>query len=101
MQQQGIAKHLLTISIFFDLILDRSKISLIRVSSILLAFWIFLAFSATSSGISPRRINSFNPIIVLMGVRISWLMLEKKLFSALFNSSISFFCRLESSFSFS
>ena len=56
--------------------------SLIRVSSSLLAPWIFLAFSATSSGISPRSVISFNPMIVLMGVRISWLMLEKKWFSA-------------------
>ena len=66
--------------------------SLISVSSSLLAPWIFLAFSATSSEISSRRMISLSPMIVLMGVRISWLMLEKKLFSARFSSSISFFC---------
>ena len=79
-------------SIFPDLILEMSKMSLIRVRSSLLAPWMFLAFSATSGGISPRRVISFRPIMVLMGVRISWLMLEKKWFSAWFSSSISFFC---------
>ena len=42
---------------------------------------------------------SFRPMMVLMGVRISWLMLEKKWFSARFSSSISFFCRWERAFS--
>ena len=60
-----------TISILPDLILDRSIMSLMRVSNILLAPWMFLAFSAISSEISPRRIISFNPIMVLIGVRIS------------------------------
>ena len=59
----------------------------------------FRAFSATSSEMSPRRMISLRPIMVLMGVRISWLMLEKKWFSARFSSSISFFCCWESSFS--
>ena len=73
--------------------------SLISVSSSLLAPWIFLAFSATSSEMSSRRMISFSPMMVLIGVRISWLMLEKKLFSARFSSSISFFCCWERAFS--
>ena len=73
--------------------------SLMRVSKSLLAPWMFRAFSATSSEMSSRRSISFKPIIVLMGVRISWLMLEKKWFSARFSSSISFFCCWERAFS--
>ena len=76
-----------------------SSVSLISVSSSLLAPWMFRAFSAISSGMSFRRMSSFSPMMVLMGVRISWLMLEKKLFSARFSSSISFFCRWERAFS--
>ncbi len=68
----------MTISIFPDLILDMSRMSLISESSSLLAPWIFLAFSATSSEVFSRKMISFRPMIVLMGVRISWLMLEKK-----------------------
>ena len=70
------------ISIFPDLILEMSRMSLIRVSSSLLAPWMFRAFSATSGGMLPRRVISFRPMMVLIGVRISWLMLEKKWFSA-------------------
>ncbi len=73
--------------------------SLMRDSSILLAPWMFRAFSATSSEMSSRRMISLRPIMVLMGVRISWLILEKKLFSARFSSSISFFCRWVRAFS--
>ena len=82
----------MTISIFPDLIFERSKVSLISVSSSLLAPWMLRAFSATSSEMSSRRMISLSPMIVLMGVRISWLMLEKKWFSARLSSSISFFC---------
>ncbi len=72
---------------------------MISESSSLLAPWMFLAFSATSSEVLSRRMISFSPMIVLIGVRISWLMLEKKWFSAWFSSSISFFCRWERAFS--
>ena len=73
--------------------------SLIRCSSILLAAWMFIASSATSSEISSRRIISLRPTIVLIGVRISWLMLEKNWFCALFSLSISRSCCRESAIS--
>ena len=40
----------------------------------------FTASSITSSLTSSLRIISFKPMMVLMGVLISWLMFEKKLF---------------------
>ena len=66
------------ISIFPDFSLDRSRMSLINVNSILLAPCMFRAFSAMLSGMFSRRVSSFKPMMVLMGVRISWLMLVKK-----------------------
>ena len=70
-----------------------------RVSRSLLAPWMFRALSATLSGMSSRKMSSLRPMMVLMGVRISWLMLEKKWFSARLSSSISFFCCWERAFS--
>ena len=69
-----------------------SRMSLMRCRSILLAARILAASSATSSETSSLRIISLRPMIVLMGVRISWLMLEKKRFCASFSAAISLRC---------
>ena len=72
--------------------LDMSRMSFMRASSMLPAPAMPRASSATSSEISSLRIISSRPIIVFMGVRISWLMLEKKLLWFSFRISICFFC---------
>ena len=59
----------------------------------MLAAWMLGASSATSGDTSSRRIISLRPMMVLMGVRISWLMLEKKRFWASFRAWISWRCR--------
>ena len=81
-----------TISILPDSSLERSRMSFIVVRSILLAFWMLMAFSAISSEMSSLRIISFKPMIVLMGVRISWLMLAKNVSFERAICSTSFFC---------
>ena len=66
-----------------DSILEKSRMSLIRASSVRDADFIFAAWRLAVSSALSRRMNSAMPVMEFMGVRISWLILARKLLFAL------------------
>ena len=87
------------ISILPASIFEKSRISLISDSSVLLALSIFAAYSLIFPSLHSRNTISFIPMIALMGVRISWDMFARKSLFAWFACSARVFAARSSSLS--
>ena len=87
------------ISILPASIFEKSKISLIKDKSVLLALSMLIAYSRMLSSLLSRSTISFIPIMALIGVRISWDILARKSLFALLACSARFFAARSSSLS--